>query len=88
MSDADDWSEDVVFRNNIFHDSWNNDILKINNGARRVTVEGNVFYNQTGSDEHMDVNSVTDVVIQDNIFFNDFAGSGRVERQRHRRPSS
>jgi hypothetical protein len=78
MSDADDWSEDVVFRNNVFHDSWNNDILKINNGARRVTVEGNVFYNQTGSDEHMDVNSVTDVVIQDNIFFNDFAGSGRV----------
>ena len=78
MSDADDWSEDVVFRNNVFHDSWNNDILKINNGARRITVEGNVFYNQTGSDEHMDVNSVTDVVIQDNIFFNDFAGSGRV----------
>ena len=68
----------MVFRNNVFHDSWNNDILKINNGARRVTVEGNVFYNQTGSDEHMDVNSVTDVVIQDNIFFNDFAGSGRV----------
>jgi hypothetical protein len=78
MSDTDDWSEDVVFRNNIFHDSFNNDILKINNGARRVTVEGNVFYNQSGSDEHMDVNSVTDVVIQDNIFFNDFAGSGRV----------
>ncbi|MET0551641.1 MAG: Calx-beta domain-containing protein [Vicinamibacteria bacterium] len=78
MSDAEDWSEDVVFRDNVFHDSWNNDILKINNGARRVTVEGNVFYNQTGSDEHMDVNSVTDVVIQDNIFFNDFAGSGRV----------
>jgi hypothetical protein len=71
------WAEDVVFRNNILHDSWNNDILKINNGARRITVEGNVFYNQTGSDEHMDVNSVTDVVIQDNIFFNDFAGSGR-----------
>jgi hypothetical protein len=75
--DGVNWSEDVVFRNNVFHDSWNNDILKINNGARFVTVEGNVFYNQTGSDEHMDVNSVTDVVIQDNVFFNDFAGSGR-----------
>jgi hypothetical protein len=75
--DGVNWSEDVVFRNNIFHDSWNNDILKINNGARFITVEGNVFYNQTGSDEHMDVNSVTDVIIQDNIFFNDFAGSGR-----------
>ena len=77
MADLATWSEDVVFRNNVMHDSWNNDILKINNGARRITVEGNVFYNQTGSDEHMDVNSVTDVVIQDNIFFNDFAGSGR-----------
>jgi hypothetical protein len=75
--DGVNWSEDVVFRDNILHDSWNNDILKINNGARFVTVEGNVFYNQTGSDEHMDVNSVTDVLIQDNIFFNDFAGSGR-----------
>ncbi|HEX6737436.1 MAG TPA: hypothetical protein VF310_04085 [Vicinamibacteria bacterium] len=78
QQDGVNWAENVVFRNNVFHDSWNNDILKINNGARFITVEGNIFYNQTGSDEHMDVNSVTDVVIQDNIFFNDFAGSGRV----------
>jgi hypothetical protein len=72
------WSEQIVFRDNVFHDSYDNDILKINNGARFVRVEGNVFYNQAGSDEHIDVNSVTDVVIADNIFFNDFAGSGRV----------
>jgi hypothetical protein len=78
QQDGTNWAENVVFRNNVFHDSWNNDILKINNGARFITVENNVFYNQTGSDEHMDVNSVTDVVIQDNIFFNDFAGSGRA----------
>jgi hypothetical protein len=77
QQDGTNWSEQITFRNNVFHDSWNNDILKINNGARFVTVENNVFYNQTGSDEHMDVNSVTDVVIQDNIFFNDFPGSGR-----------
>jgi hypothetical protein len=77
QQDGGTWAEHVTFRNNVFHDSWNNDILKINNGARFVTVENNVFYNQTGSDEHMDVNSVTDVVIQDNIFFNDFPGSGR-----------
>ena len=65
----------------MFHDSWNNDILKINNGARFIRVENNVFYNQgpgtISGDEHMDVNSVTDVSIEDNIFFNDFAGSGR-----------
>lgn len=71
------WSENVVFRNNIFHDSFNNDLLKIHNGVRGATVEGNVFYNQGPGDQHIDVNSVTDVVIQDNIFFNDFDGSGR-----------
>lgn len=69
----------IVLRNNILHDSYNNDILKINNGASDILVEGNVFYNQAGSDEHIDINSVTDVVVQDNIFFNDFAGSGRSD---------
>ncbi len=68
----------ITLRNNILHDSFNNDILKINFGAQQIRVEGNVFYNQAGSDEHIDVNSVVDVVIQDNIFFNDFAGSGRA----------
>ncbi|MBN1934774.1 MAG: hypothetical protein JW934_08915 [Anaerolineae bacterium] len=69
----------IVLRNNILHDSYNNDILKINNGASDILIEGNVFYNQAGSDEHIDINSVTNVVVQDNIFFNDFAGSGRSD---------
>jgi hypothetical protein len=68
----------IEIRDNVFHDSWNNDLLKINNGAREVLVAGNLFYNQAGSDEHIDVNSVEDVEIRDNVFFNDFAGSGRV----------
>jgi hypothetical protein len=72
------WAEWIVFRNNIFHDSYNNDLLKIHNGSRFVTVEGNIFYNQGSSDQHLDVNSVTDVTIQDNIFFNDFTGSDRI----------
>jgi hypothetical protein len=72
------WAENVTIRDNIFHDSWNNDLLKINNGARFVTVENNLFFNQAGSDEHIDINSVTDVLVQDNVFFNDFAGSGRA----------
>lgn len=67
----------ITLRNNIIHDSYNNDILKINNGAREIVVERNVFYNQQGSDEHIDINSVGDVLIQDNIFFNDFVASGR-----------
>lgn len=70
----------ITLRDNILHDSYNNDILKVNNGAGQVTIEGNLFYNQSGSDEHIDANSVTDVVIQDNLFFNDFAGSGRANR--------
>jgi hypothetical protein len=77
QQDGVNWAENIILRNNLFHDSRNNDLLKINNGAKFVTVENNVFYNQAGSDEHIDVNSVTDITIQDNIFFNDFAGSGR-----------
>ncbi|HSL44684.1 MAG TPA: choice-of-anchor Q domain-containing protein [Anaerolineales bacterium] len=75
------WAENIVFRNNVFHDSHNNDILKIANGSRFITVEGNVFYNQGDNEQHMDVNGVTDVTIQDNIFFNDFAGSGRANNK-------
>ncbi len=67
----------ITLYNNILHDSYNNDILKINNATAHILVEGNMFYNQTGSDEHIDLNSVEDVVVQDNIFFNDFSGSGR-----------
>jgi len=69
----------VTLRNNVLHDSYNNDILKINNNAHDILVEGNMFYNQAGSDEHIDANSVTDVIIQDNIFFNDFDGSERED---------
>ena len=68
----------ITLRNNILHDSFNNDVLKVNNGAGNILIAGNIFYNQEGSDEHIDVNSVTDVLIQDNVFLNDFAGSGRI----------
>ena len=69
--------EKLTLRDNVIHDSYDNDLLKINNGAVDVVVENNIFYNQTGSDEHIDVNSVENLTIRDNIFFNDFAGSGR-----------
>lgn len=67
----------ITLRDNIFHDSYNNDLVKINNGASQIVVEGNLFYNQTGSDEHIDANSVDQVRIEGNVFFNDFAASGR-----------
>jgi hypothetical protein len=69
----------ITLRDNILHDSFNNDILKINNGASQVTVRRNLFYNQGASDEHIDVNSVEGVVIEDNVFFNDYAASGRAD---------
>ena len=68
----------ITLRNNILHDSYNNDILKINNATHNILVEANIFYNQTGSDEHIDINSVEHVTVQDNVFFNDFGGSGRA----------
>lgn len=61
---------DIVLRNNIIHSSTNNDLLKINNGAERIRVEGNMFFNQQGSDEHIDINSVIDVEVVDNVFLN------------------
>jgi hypothetical protein len=76
---GDDVVSRITLRNNVLHDSHNNDILKINNGAMDVLVEGNLFYNQEGSDEHIDVNSVANIIVQDNVFFNDFAGSGRTD---------
>lgn len=68
----------ITFRNNVIHDSYDNDILKLNAGVFDVLIEGNMFYNQAGFDEHIDVNGTQGVIIQDNIFFNDFEGSGRA----------
>ena len=39
----------LVLRDNIIHDSFNNDLLKVNNGARDVLVAGNVFLRWEGS---------------------------------------
>ena len=67
----------IVFRDNVVHDAYGDDLMKIRSGAHGITVRGNVFYNQSDDEQHIDVNGVTDVTIADNIFFNDFGGSGR-----------
>ncbi|GAB4197903.1 MAG: hypothetical protein Tsb002_32450 [Wenzhouxiangellaceae bacterium] len=67
---ADPVVSGIVFRNNIIHSSTNNDLLKVNNGAENIVIEGNLFFNQAGSDEHIDINSVIGVTVQDNIFLN------------------
>jgi hypothetical protein len=71
-------TRNITLRDNVIHDSYNNDLLKINHGAEQVRVLGNLFYNQQGSDEHIDINSVSDVLVEGNVFFNDFPASGRV----------
>ena len=69
-------SENIILADNIFHDSLNNDILKINDSPRNLLIIGNVFYNQQGAaGQHIDVNGATDVTIRDNIFFNDYSDS-------------
>jgi len=67
----------ITLRNNIIHDSYNNDLLKINNGAENIKIYCNMFYNQGDSDEHIDINSVRNITISDNVFFNDFISSHR-----------
>jgi len=68
----------ITLRDNIFHDSYNNDLVKVNYGARDILIEGNLFFNQQGSDEHIDINGVIRVEVRENIFFNAFEMSGRT----------
>ncbi|MFP3914644.1 MAG: hypothetical protein ACLFWM_07190 [Actinomycetota bacterium] len=80
VEDANDFdSERITIRDNIIHDSYEDDLLKIRSGARFVTVQGNVFYNQAPREQHIDVNGVQDIVITDNVFSNDFGASGRED---------
>ena len=74
------WAEKITLRNNIIHDSYNNDLLKIYNGCIDILIENNLFYNQGDSEEQIDVNSVFNVTIQNNIFLNNFESSGRENK--------
>lgn len=71
------WSEQISLFDNIIHDSYNNDLIKIHNGVRFMTIANNILYNQGPGEEHLDINGVDDITVADNIFFNDFTGSGR-----------
>jgi hypothetical protein len=74
-------THNLTFENCFLHDSYNNDIVKINSQAHDITFRRCVLYNQpTNGDEHFDINTVTDVTLEGNIFLNDFAGSGRANQ--------
>lgn len=70
-------SNRFTFRNNIFRDSNNNDILKINDRTTDIVIAGNIFYNHGDSDEDIDLNAILNATVEDNIFFSDYPGSGR-----------
>jgi hypothetical protein len=77
---------DLTFEDCTIHDSYNNDLIKINDLAQHILFKGCIFFNQTdhGGDEHFDINTVTNIAVEDSIFFNDYAGSGRKgENQGH-----
>lgn len=73
----------ITLRNNILHDSYGQELLKINNGVNHITVEGNIFYNPGARSLHVDLNSAQDVVVQDNLFFTDYPASGRENFYTH-----
>jgi hypothetical protein len=75
--DADEAPNHITFTDNLLHDSYDQDLMKILTRSHSIVVRGNVFYNQGDNEQHMDVNSVTNITIEGNIFFNDFARSGR-----------
>ncbi|MCZ2078862.1 MAG: right-handed parallel beta-helix repeat-containing protein [Bryobacterales bacterium] len=72
-------SENIVLYNNLIHESYNNDLLKINESSRNILIIGNRFRNQQGSaGQHIDVNGCTNVLIRENIFYNDQATAAGV----------
>lgn len=77
-----DSSSSIVLRDNIIHDSYNYDLIKMTSVARNVLIIGNVFYNAYGpAGQHIDVNGCPDVTIRDNIFFADYEGSGQPDNK-------
>ena len=74
----------VTFENCIVHDSYNNDLIKVNYAVHHIAFRNCLIFNQPdhSGDEHFDINTVTNVEIDGCILFNDFTGSGR--RSEHR----
>ena len=73
----------LTFENCIIHDSYENDLVKVNDRAHHITFRGCLLYNvPRGGDELFDINVVTDVVIEDCILTSDMEGSGRKNENR------
>jgi hypothetical protein len=71
------FAENITLRNSIVHDSFDNDLVKINAGVRNAVVLNTITYNPGSGEQHYDLNGVEDVTLRNNIMFNDYPGSGR-----------
>lgn len=72
-------TRNIKFENCIIHDSYNNDMVKINVHPRNITFSNCIFYNQCprGGDQFFDIIGAANVVIEKSIFFNHYESSGR-----------
>jgi hypothetical protein len=72
-------SRELLFLGCLIHDGYNNDLIKINDGAHDVWFTFCFIFNQpdANGDELFDINTVTDVSLQYCTLFEDYAGSGR-----------
>ena len=74
-------THDLTFVDCIIHDSFRNDLVKINDECHHITFRGCLLYNvPDGGDELFDINVVTDIVVEDCILLSDQEGSGRPNR--------
>jgi hypothetical protein len=74
----------LAFEDCIVHDSYNDDLIKINDESHHILFRGCLFYNapDAGGIQIFDINVVTDVAVEDSILTSDMAGSGRPTSHR------
>ena len=72
-------TRNIRFENCIIHDSYNNDMVKINMQPKDITFTNCVFYNQCprGGDQFFDIIGASNVLIEKSIFFNHYESSER-----------
>lgn len=70
-------STGISLSNNVIHDSFDNDLLKVHNHSTGTRIIGNLFYNQGPREQQIDINGAERTSVAGNVFFNDYVASGR-----------
>ncbi len=72
-------ANNIIFENCIIHDSYDNDLVKINDGAHHITFRNCLLFNQDGGgNDIFDINTVQDITVEDCILTSDRAGWDRA----------